>query len=107
MVLRLISCSPWRPGFFVTIAAQTLLRGLTPATGRQDHTTWPYAIAPFVHAHEAHDGAAASTASRANVRDDHDTPLLGHGTVLDRQVICVGCQVYFGKSEKNDWAGFC
>jgi hypothetical protein len=63
MVLRLISRSPWRPGFVVTITAQTLLRGLTPATGRQDHTTSPYASASFVRAQETRDDAAASTAS--------------------------------------------
>src|SRR6202047_5671282 len=37
---------------------------LTPASRRQDHTTSPSALAPFVK------GAAASTSSRTNVRDD-------------------------------------
>jgi len=42
---------------------------LTPASRRQDHTTSPSTSAPFVK------GAFASTASRANVRDDRETPL--------------------------------
>jgi hypothetical protein len=42
---------------------------LTPASGRQDHTTSPSAASAHVQR------AAASTASRANVRDDRDTPL--------------------------------
>jgi hypothetical protein len=46
---------------------------LTPASGRQDHTTSPSAPAPFVKS------AAASTASRTNVRDDRDTPLVWNG----------------------------
>jgi hypothetical protein len=44
---------------------------LTPASGRQDHTTSPSASAPFVK------GAAASTASRPNVRDDGQRPSEG------------------------------
>jgi hypothetical protein len=42
---------------------------LTPALGRQDHTTSPSASALFVKS------ASASIASRANVRDDRETPL--------------------------------
>jgi len=65
---------------------------LTPAPGRQDHTTSPSAsnvsrlCAPF-DAHEVHlalhrpcaPDAAASTASCPNVRDDRETPLCGTG----------------------------
>ncbi len=61
---------------------------LTPASGRQDHTTSPYAaivsrpravdrsqiFRPALRSHCAQD-AAASTASRPAFRDDHDTPL--------------------------------
>src|SRR5258707_14873713 len=47
---------------------------LTPASRRQDHTTSPSALAPFVK------GAAASIASRTNVRDDRETPLSMGGT---------------------------
>jgi len=49
---------------------------LTPASRRQDHTTSPSAFAPFVK------GAFASTASRANVRDDRETPLCGVSRLL-------------------------
>jgi hypothetical protein len=45
-------------------------QNLTPASGRQDHTTSPSAHVPLVN------GTSASTASRLNVRDDRDTPLL-------------------------------
>src|ERR1700682_4258049 len=61
---------------------------LTPASGRQDHTTSPYATSSLVRvlliAHKPHrlalrsrrtQNAAASTASAPRVRDDHDTPL--------------------------------
>jgi hypothetical protein len=53
MVLRLISCSPRRSGFFVTVAsglrlcppgrARKTSADLTPASRRQDHTTSPSA----------------------------------------------------------------
>ena len=47
MVLRLIACSPWRPGFLATVAREKrlLLTNLTPASGCRDHTTSPYATA--------------------------------------------------------------
>src|SRR5713226_3527871 len=46
-----------------------LPRNLTPASGRQDHTTSPSASATFVFV------TSASTASHRNVRDDRDPPL--------------------------------
>jgi uncharacterized Fe-S cluster protein YjdI len=64
---------------------------LTPASRRQDHTTSPSASAPFVSmpliAHRPKSAlpshvlpdAAASTASRPNVRDDGQRPSLGTG----------------------------
>ena len=61
---------------------------LTPASGRQDHTTSPYAATSLVRvlltAHRPHrpalrsrraQNAAVSTASAPRVRDDRDTPL--------------------------------
>src|SRR5712664_1438824 len=58
MVLRLISCSPRRSGLFATVACGYVLSkpgwadltppNLTPASGRQDHTTSPYAATSFV-----------------------------------------------------------
>jgi hypothetical protein len=39
-------------GFLATVAREKreLLTNLTPASGRQDHTTSPYAASPFVRA---------------------------------------------------------
>jgi hypothetical protein len=59
---------------------------LTPASGRQDHTSLPSASVPFVC------GTSASTASRTNVRDDRDTPLKWDGTGENTPVIWVGCE---------------
>ena len=70
---------------------------LTPASGRQDHTTSPYAATSLVRslliAHgfkpalqsRRAQNAAASTAFHPAFRDDHDTPLLwgGMGRVLE------------------------
>jgi hypothetical protein len=49
---------------------QSIVANLTPAKGRQDHTTSPSATAAFVSC------AIASTASASNVRDDRETPLV-------------------------------
>src|SRR6266436_10450504 len=67
-------------------------QNLTPASGRQDHTILPSAksvsrqragdrsqvFRPALRSHRA-PNAAASTASRPYVRDDHDTPLFWGG----------------------------
>ena len=55
---------------------------LTPASGRRDHTTSPYAFAPFVKS------ASASTASRRAFRDDREPPLLSGETGRFYPVIC-------------------
>src|SRR6266849_314020 len=47
MVLRLTSRSPRRSGLLSPLSAR-LLADLTPASGRQNHTTSPSASAPFV-----------------------------------------------------------
>jgi len=52
-----IVLSPVSRGSVATVASRILPRRLTPAYGRQDHTTSPYASAPFVI------GTATSTAS--------------------------------------------
>jgi hypothetical protein len=57
MVLRLISRSPRRSGFLVTVIGGAASADLTPASRRQDHTTLPSASVPFVN------GTSASTAS--------------------------------------------
>ena len=43
MVLTAASCSPRRSGFFVIVALRVFSQDLTPASRRQDHTTWPSA----------------------------------------------------------------
>src|SRR6478609_1151970 len=45
-----------------------LLPPQTPTSGRQDHTSLPYASAPFVK------GTSASTATPSRVRDDRERP---------------------------------
>src|SRR3981081_348943 len=49
MVLRLISRSPRRSGFLVTVAGGVLTANLTPASRRQDPTPFPAAFAPYLH----------------------------------------------------------
>ena len=77
---------------------------LTPASRRQNHTTSPYAAAPFVCALSiAHrswfnpqpalqftcaPNAAASTASRPNVRDDGQRPFLRDRMAGVLELIC-------------------
>jgi hypothetical protein len=73
MVLRLIPRSPRRSGFLSPSSArlrESILADLTPASRRQDHMASPSAWVLFVKS------TFASTASRTNVRDDRETPLL-------------------------------
>src|SRR6266478_4112639 len=65
----------------LTPSPALLLADLTPASGRQNHTTSPYASASFVRLAIRAPDAAASTASLPNVRDDRETPLYRAGTV--------------------------
>jgi hypothetical protein len=70
---------------------------LTPASRRQDHTTSPSAPAPFVK------GAFASTASRTNVRDDRETPLMWDGMAGNMDLIWDKREAkYF---LRGDWTG--
>jgi hypothetical protein len=72
MVLRLIPRSPWRPGFLATIASvmRKHHRQLDASVGASGpHGFAVRKMSTFVNA------LLTSTASRANVRDDHDTPL--------------------------------
>ena len=57
MALRLITCSPRRTALLPP-SLSGLTANLTPAPRRQDHTSSPYASAPFVKS------ASASTATR-------------------------------------------
>jgi hypothetical protein len=106
MVLRLTPRSPRRRIRLVTVVCElteyprpvgpTLLRRLDTSNGCQDHTASPSATTSFVCAPPiahgpkpalpprfAHD-AAASTASRPNVRDDGQRPSLGTGWRVSR-----------------------
>ena len=65
-------------------ARSLLPANLTPAPGRQDHTTSPSASALFVKS------AFASTASHPDVRDDGQRPLVRDETARNRPVIWVG-----------------
>jgi hypothetical protein len=90
--------SPREYGMSAPGWADTPPQDLTPASGRQDHTILPSAATSLVRvlliAREFKEpalpsrrtlNAAASTASRPNVRDDHDTPLsrAGMGKVIE------------------------
>jgi hypothetical protein len=68
-------------GLFATIACvmRSIIADLTPASGRQDHTTSPSAASSLVRALLTRDDAAASTASHPNVRDDGQRPSSGTG----------------------------
>ncbi len=86
-------------GFLVTIASRDakLLENLTPAPGRQDHTTSPSTSRAVrqkrigVHRIPPH------------VRDDRETPLVWDGIARNKPVICVGCEAdYFFD---GNWTG--
>src|SRR5712675_2865949 len=70
MALRLITSSPRRTAFLPPSLPRGLaLKSLTPAPRRQDHTSLPYAFAPFVI------GTTSVHRNPPHVRGDHDTPL--------------------------------
>src|SRR4029077_6593071 len=62
---------------------------LTPALGRQNHTTWPHASASFVGPHFACLTLPRPPHPLPNVRDDRETPLCGHGTARISELIWV------------------
>ena len=62
-------------------AMQSIVANLTPAKGRQDHTTSPSAQAALVA--RTH----TSTASRLTCRDDRDTPLVARPGWRDKPPI--------------------
>src|SRR6202040_3869732 len=72
--LRLISCSPRRPGSFATVAGGIASANLTPASGRQDHTSSPSA------SHAVRQERIRVHRIPPRVRDDRDTPLEWGGT---------------------------
>ena len=83
MVLTVSSVISPVTGLFATVLGGITPAKLTPASGRQDHTTSPSAETPFVKS------AAASTASRHNVRDDRETPLCLGRDEANCEAICL------------------
>ena len=88
---------------------------LTPASGRQDHTTSPYAATSLVRslliAHgpkpalqsRRAQNAAASTAFHPAFRDDHDTPLSWGGMARVLELIWGKWeQKYFSENPKSN-----
>jgi hypothetical protein len=72
-------------GFIATVAARkTFPHNLTPASGRQDHTTSPSASAPLVFAR-----CPRPSHPVPNVRDDRETPLWRDGMARYEPVIWV------------------
>jgi hypothetical protein len=68
-----------------------------PASGHQDHTALPSAISAFVLS------AIASIASRSNVRDDREAPLVSERDGCDIVLIWVAREgIYFFE---KDWTG--
>src|SRR4029077_20840003 len=70
-------------GFVATVTLQVLLQSLTPASGRQDHTTSPSALARARLPH-----ATGVHRIPPHVRDDRDPPLLSGETGRVMPLIC-------------------
>jgi hypothetical protein len=75
-----------RSGFLVTVACGVFSANLTPASRRQDHTTSPSALMPFVI------GTLSVHRIPPRVRDDCEPPLKWDGTARIGEVIWVGCK---------------
>src|SRR5712672_1910713 len=78
----------------LTPSPALLIADLTPALGRQNHTTWPYASASFVRLAIARLTPPRPPHPLPNVRDDRETPLCGPG----REKICI----WFGSAAKRN-----
>ena len=97
MALRLMSCSPRRSGFLVTVAGRITSANLTPASRRQDHTTSP--SASWALSSEAPPASIASNPASVTIAIRPLSGVDGGGYKL----ICD-----FGKPEyffRWDWAG--
>jgi hypothetical protein len=70
---------------------------LTPASGRQDHTTSPSASAPFVK------GTNRVHRIPSRVRDDRDTPLVWDETA--RFIVLIWVKLEWKCFYKWDWTG--
>jgi hypothetical protein len=70
VVLTLMACSPWEPGFLAPIAREIIICTLDTSVGVSGPHDFTSATAAFV------ERALASTASRLAYRDDRDAPLI-------------------------------
>src|SRR5712691_3897702 len=73
----------------LTPSPALLIADLTPALGRQNDTTWPYASASFVRLAFARLTPPRPPHPLPNVRDDRETPLYRAGTSGDMHLIWV------------------
>jgi hypothetical protein len=93
----LLRALPGRAGLVVTVAGGIASADLTPASGRQDHTTSPYAAGAHVY--------RATRVHRIppHVRDDRERPSMGEtGRVMP--LICATTEAeYFCR---KGWTGF-
>src|ERR1700676_2208114 len=83
MVLTVSFVLPGGSGFLVTVACGLPPANLTPASRRQDHTTSPSCLAPFVNS------AAAPTASRPAFVTTAKRPSCRDGTAVNKSLIWV------------------
>src|SRR6266853_5183675 len=74
----------------LTPSSALLIADLTPAWGRQNHTTSPYASASFVRLAIARLTPPRPPHPLPNVRDDRETPLYRARTGKDMHLIWVG-----------------
>jgi hypothetical protein len=86
-------------GLFVTVAGvmRSIITNLTPAPGRQDHTTSPSA------SHAVRQKRACVHRIPPHVRDDRETPLVWGGTARNQPVIWVACEADYFLSD--NWTG--
>jgi hypothetical protein len=89
MVLRLISRSPRGPGSFAPVVRRANPATLTPASGRQDHTTLPSASSALVSR------AISVHRNPPHVRDDRETPLMARRDDLLLSLFLPSRQVKF------------
>jgi hypothetical protein len=85
-------------GSFATVVAQKLLRNLTPAPRRQDHTTSPYASCALVSR------ALRVHRISPHVRDDREPPLIRRETREVMPLICPTAKAEYFCAK--DWTDF-
>jgi hypothetical protein len=68
---------------------RSIIANLTPASGRQDHTTSPSAASSFVRTATRATTLPRPPHPKPYVRDDRETPSIGNGMARDKPVIWV------------------